>query len=158
MTPPTKKLKNDATPAAALQGTPAAEKPTDAKQEKKRITALLNKLTQLKKCHDSAAQGYHDLMELISTKAEWRWCQNDVLLEPMTSAMKAIDAIKSSSPFWEAWTYEANFAARARKNFSSAAVQSQEETADTMKAHVDELLAQSEMLKDMHARRLRVKR
>ncbi len=146
-----------ATNGEANTGKPNTPRNTDAeKEQKKRLTNAITKLQNLKKEHDMAVQSSHDLLELIGSRDEWRWCNQDILLKPIRDSLQDVEKLKNATDLWKAWTLEASFAAYARKTFTTEDILAHSMgPADAMHVVIQTLASETDVLKKMQSQRQR---
>jgi hypothetical protein len=122
--------------------------------DKKRVQVALLELQKLKKEHDVRVQAAHDLLSVVSKDPAWRWCNNEILLEPVRTALSAVDENKKANPFWRRWVLESNFAAVAKKQFSIEVIVSENDgIGEIFKKDLEKLAAATDTLKRMQSQR-----
>ena len=91
----------------------------------------------------------------MATSQDWAYANNEPYLRPMRKARAAFEKFmnKSENEFWSAWGIHDNFAAFAKKQFSSARIKLELDKVTTMEKLIATLQLETANLKRMHAAR-----
>ena len=139
-------------PAQSKSKVPDAD--ADEEHDGPSLDEQLRKAKALKTQMLATTSASSDLLRTIESEETWAWANNPAILAGVHKAIKDLNVLKGSTPFWKTWVVNDDFTKFVKKAYDHGAAVGELRSLSRMAEVVDALRREVRVLKSMHAARV----